>query len=1202
MNARVLSTVVTLALSTNLAAQTGYNVDIADASSPTAPASTYGAAAGQAGVWNAVPPGASGQSIVNISGTNQGVTLTSTGGYTALSYNDASTAGNDQSLLDDFHDTDAAAETATWTFAGLQPGNYQVYTYAFAPDGSAFQSNVNVLQSSTGPQAVGGSFSSGFVLGVTHAVHFATVTSNETLTIQVTAGSQYASINGFQIVQVSGDPGSPPSQATSPSPSNSATSVAVSTQICWSNGGGATSYDVYLGTDATPDSSEFIGTQIGTCYDPPGSLAYSTTYYWRVDARNSGGTTTGTVWSFTTGAQPVSPPSQPTNPSPSNAATNVAVTAATSWTNGGGATSYDVYFGTDSTPDAGEFVGNQSATSFDPAGNLANSTTYYWRIDAKNAGGTTTGVVWSFTTQAPVVTPPSQASNPSPSNGASNVLATATTSWSNGGGATSYDVYFGTDSTPDSGEFIGNQVSTSWDPPGNLGYSTVYYWRIDAKNSGGTTTGTVWSFTTQAQPAQPPLQAVNPSPANAATNVNLTTQICWANGGNATSYDVYFGQDITPDAGEFKGNTASTCWDPPGDLLPNTVYFWRIDAKNAGGTTTGATWGFTTHPATVTIAGQILYDGVALAGVMINANNGGGQTFTDGNGNFTLSSVPFNWSGTITPTLDGFTFTPASYSFTQIAANSTERNFTAFTAGSIVMLTGELANDQFGTVVAALGDVDGDSVPDFAVGAPFADSDLMDDHGKVYVYSGADLSLIGFPLSGQAEGDRFGAAIAAGDADADGRNDLLIGAPFVNASGKSDAGRVYLYAFKDGLWSILNVESGAGAGDHLGQAVAMADVNGDGKSDLIVGAPYNDDVLNNAGRVYVYSGANFTTIEKLNGQKKSDLFGFSVARIGKINSDSDDDFLVGAPYNDDGGSNAGKVYVYSGATMGQSGTPAPVRTHKGPSSGTHFGRAVAGVGKINADSRDEYAVGAPYFNTSSNVDAGRVYVFSGTNGDQLWAKSGSNKGDLNGWSVAGGYDIDGNGGTDLVIGPPRHDATGVDAGKAYIRRGSDGDVISSQFSGQNPGDWYGYSVAMVGDLDGDGISEMLVGAPRNDAAGSNAGAAYLHLSNNSDFAQATLPDEEVAEPDDEEFVSFENPAFETDDELDLEDPDLASDQPTAETCVAEVAGNNGMVDNDDLMAVINAMGQANATFDITSDGIVDVNDIAAVMAAWGACP
>ena len=1195
MNARVLSAIVALAISGPLAAQSGYNVDIASSSNPTAPANTYGAAAGQSGVWNTVAPGASAQTILNTSGANQGVTLTSTGGYPALSYNDASTSGNDQSLLDDFHDTDAAAEVATWTFAGLQPGNYQVYTYAFAPDGSAFESNVDVLQSSSGPQAVGGSFASGFVLGVTHAVHFATVADDELLTIQVTAGSQYASVNGFQVIQVSGDPGSPPSQATNPSPSNGATNLAVTSQLCWNNGGGATSYDVYFGIDATPDSTEFAGTQLGTCYDPPGSLAYSTTYYWRIDAKNSGGTTTGTVWSFTTGSQPVSPPSQPTTPTPSNGSTNIVVTTTTSWSNGGGATSYDVYFGTDSTPDSGEFIGNQTSLTWDPPGSLANSTTYYWRIDAKNAGGTTTGVVWSFTTQGSVVNPPSQATSPSPSNGASNVLVNAASSWSNGGGATSYDLYFGTDATPDSGEFIGNQSSTSWDPPGNLAYSTVYYWRVDAKNSGGTTTGAVWSFTTQSAPALPPLQATNPSPADVAANVLLTTQLCWSNGGGATSYDVYFGQDMTPDAGEFQGNTTSTCWDPPGGLLPNTIYFWRVDAKNAVGTTAGATWGFTTHPATVTISGQVLYDGLPLAGVTIIASDDGGATSTDSAGNFTLASVPFNWTGSVTPTLSGYTFTPIAYPFTNLTANSSGKNFTAFTSSSMIMLTGEGSNDQFGTLVASVGDVDGDGVPDFAIGAPLADSSTMEDHGKVYVYSGATATIIGFPLSGQVEGDRFGASIAAGDVDNDGRNDLLIGAPFVDASGNADSGRAYLYSYKDGQWNILNVESGSKAGDRFGHAVAMADVDSDGQFDLIVGAPYNDDILVDAGRVYVYSGATFATLEKLGGQKKSDLFGFSVARIGKINSDSNDDFIVGAPYNDDGGSNAGKAYVYSGVTMGDSGTPDPVRTHEGPAAGTHFGRAVAGVGKINDDSRDEYAVGAPYFDTSKK-DAGRIAVFSGTNGTQLWAKNGSNKGDLNGWAVAGGFDVDGNGATDLLIGPPRHDATGVDAGKAYIRSGIDGDVISSQFSGQSAGDWYGYSVAMVADLDGDGIAEMLVGAPRNDTNGTNAGAAYLHLSNAAGYAESTLPESSSASNDDEEHSAG------IDSDTEADDPELSPESPQVETCVGDVSGNDGIVATDDLQAVINALGQANSPYDLNSDGVVNADDIAVIVAAWGACP
>jgi hypothetical protein len=88
-----------------------------------------------------------------------------------------------------------------------------------------------------------------------------------------------------------------------------------------------------------------------------------------------------------------SPPGQASSPSPSNSATGVSITADLSWSAGSGATSHDVYFGTSSP---GTSQGNQTATTFD-TGTMSNGTTYYWRIDEINAGGTTTGTVWSFT-------------------------------------------------------------------------------------------------------------------------------------------------------------------------------------------------------------------------------------------------------------------------------------------------------------------------------------------------------------------------------------------------------------------------------------------------------------------------------------------------------------------------------------------------------------------------------------------------------------------------------------------------------------------------------------------------------------------------------------------------------------------------------------------------------------------------------------
>jgi P pilus assembly chaperone PapD len=312
----------------------------------------------------------------------------------------------------------------------------------------------------------------------------------------------------------------PPGQASNPSPADSATDISITADLSWTAGSGSTSSDVYFGTSSP---GTFQGSQTATTFDP-GTMANDTAYYWRIDEVNAEGTTTGTVWSFTT---IVAAPGQASNPTPANSATNVSTTADLSWTAGSGATSHDVYFGTSSP---GTFQGNQTATTFD-TGTMANGTTYYWRIDEVNAGGTTTGTVWSFTT---IVGAPSQATSPSPGNGATDVDINADLSWSAGSGATSHDVYFGTSSP---GAFQGNQTATTFDP-GTMANDTTYYWRIDEINAGGTTTGTVWSFTTI---VAAPGAASSPSPADSATDVSITADLSWSAGSGATSRDVYFG-------------------------------------------------------------------------------------------------------------------------------------------------------------------------------------------------------------------------------------------------------------------------------------------------------------------------------------------------------------------------------------------------------------------------------------------------------------------------------------------------------------------------------------------------------------------------------------------------------------------------------------------------------------------------------------
>jgi hypothetical protein len=428
----------------------------------------------------------------------------------------------------------------------------------------------------------------------------------------------------------------PPSAATNPNPANSATGVAITATLSWTAGAGATSHDVYFGTSSP---GTFRGNQSGTTYNP-GSLAYNTTYYWRINEVNASGTTTGTVWSFTTASAP-QPPAKATGPSPANSATNVGVTTDLGWTAGTGATSHDVYFGTTSP---GTFRGNQTGTTYD-TGTMANSTTYYWRIDEKNAVGTTTGDVWSFTTAAAGLsdttddglgTITARGEN-LPDEGMAkafdNSTATKwldfspTSSWiqyqyasGNRAVVTQYTLTSANDAQerdPTNWNLLGsNNGGASWTTLDtrtgvlftarfqklsfSFSNSTGYnIYRLSITQLRGPTPNSVQLAeieligTPPEPPApEPPSAATNPSPASGATNVDIATDLAWTAGSGATSHDVYFG---TSSPGTFQGNQAGTTFDT-GVMANNTTYYWRIDEKNAYGTTTGSVWSFTTAP------------------------------------------------------------------------------------------------------------------------------------------------------------------------------------------------------------------------------------------------------------------------------------------------------------------------------------------------------------------------------------------------------------------------------------------------------------------------------------------------------------------------------------------------------------------------------------------------------------------------------
>ncbi len=159
----------------------------------------------------------------------------------------------------------------------------------------------------------------------------------------------------------------------------------------------------------------------------------------------------------------------------------------------------------------------------------------------------------------------------------------------------------------------------------------------------------------------------------------------------------------------------------------------------------------------------------------------------------------------------------------------------------------------------------------------------------------------------------------------------------------------------------------------------------------------------------------------------------------------------------------------------------------GESGNNYFGEVVAGGCDINNDGFDDYVIGAPGYGTNT----GRVYVFSGFNGDTLWVFTGEAARDYFGHSVDIAGDVNNDNYCDIVVGARGTNSTDDNPGAAYVYSGLDGSLIY-KFTGESAGDLFGWSVAGLGDINGDGFADMLVGAESNDAAGTNAGRAYVY--------------------------------------------------------------------------------------------------------------
>ncbi|MEH2283600.1 MAG: hypothetical protein V7K90_20100 [Nostoc sp.] len=444
-------------------------------------------------------------------------------------------------------------------------------------------------------------------------------------------------------------------------------------------------------------------------------------------------------------------------------------------------------------------------------------------------------------------------------------------------------------------------------------------------------------------------------------------------------------------------------------------------------------------------------------------------------------------------------------------------------------LNGIAAGDESGYSVSNAGDVNSDGIADLIIGAFVADPNGYNS-GQSYVVFGkstgwsATLNLSdlngtnGFTINGIAAGDLSGRSVSsAGDINGDGIADLIIGADGANSNG-TDSGQSYVVFGKSTRWSAtLNLSdlngangfalNGIAANDYSGHSVSSAgDINGDGIDDLIIGALGADPNGEKSGQSYVVFGKstgwsatlNLSDLNgangfALNGIAARDYSGWSVSSAGDINGDGIDDLIIGAFGASPNGFQSGQSYVVFGKSTRWSATlnlsdlnGANGFAINGINQGDILGFSVSSAGDINGDGIDDLIIGA------GNADASYV-VFGKSTG---WSAT-LNLSDLNGAngfatvyssSVSSAGDVNDDGLDDLIIGASNASPNGDYSGQSYVvfgkSTGWSAILNLSDLNGANgfaingiaAGDESGYSVSSAGDVNSDGIADLIIGA------------------------------------------------------------------------------------------------------------------------------